>query len=95
MLLDCPGLAGFAADADCALDVADLALVVISPEPERAALAEPILRELEARGVPHAIFVNKIDKARGSIDDVLEALQPMSKPALVDAADPDQRAARR
>jgi len=83
VLLDTPGSPSFAADTACALRVADLALVVIGPEPERAALAEPILRELEASGVPHAIFVNKIDKASGSIDAVLDALQPMSKPALV------------
>jgi elongation factor G len=83
VLLDTPGSPSFAGDTACTLEVADLALVVIGPEPERAALAEPILRELEASGVPHAIFVNKIDKARGSIEAVLEALQPMSKPALV------------
>jgi elongation factor G len=83
VLLDTPGSPSFAGDTVCALEIADLALVVIGPEPERAALAEPMLRELEASGVPHAIFVNKIDKARGSIEAVLEALQPMSKPALV------------
>jgi elongation factor G len=83
VLLDAPGSIAFAAEADNALEVADLALVVVTPEPERAALAEPILRELEARGVPHAIFVNKIDKARGTIGDLLEALQPASNAALV------------
>ncbi|HYD24608.1 MAG TPA: elongation factor G [Croceibacterium sp.] len=83
VLLDAPGSVGFAAETECALDVADLALLVITPEPERAALAEPALRELEARGVPHAIFVNKIDKARGTLEELLEALQPMSAAALV------------
>jgi elongation factor G len=83
VLLDAPGSVGFAAETDCALDVADLALLVITPEPERAALAEPCLRELEARGIPHAIFVNKIDKARGTLEELLEALQPMSSAALV------------
>ena len=61
VLLDCPGSVGFSADGDCALEVADLALVVITPEAERAALAEPVLRELEARGVPHIVFINKIE----------------------------------
>ena len=84
VLLDCPGSIGFAADGDCALDVADLALVVITPEADRAALAEPVLRELEDRGVPHIVFINKIDKARGSIDDLLEALQPLSVAPVVD-----------
>ncbi len=84
VLLDCPGSIGFVADADCALEIADMALVVITPEAERAALAEPVLRDLEARGVPHIIFINKIDKARGSIDELLEALKPLSLAPVVD-----------
>jgi elongation factor G len=88
VLLDTPGSAGFAAEADCALDIADLALVVIPPEPERAPLAEPILRELESRGIPHVLFVNKIDKARGTLDELLEALQPLSAATLVARAMP-------
>ena len=83
VILDAPGSIAFAAETDGALDVADLALVVISPEPDRATLAEPVLRQLEARGVPHAIFVNKMDKARGTIEELLEALQPLSNAALV------------
>jgi elongation factor G len=84
VLLDCPGSIAFAADADCALEVVDLALVVITPEAERAALAEPVLRELEERGVPHIVFINKIDKARGGIDELLEALTPLSVAPVVD-----------
>lgn len=84
VLLDCPGSIAFAGDTDCALEVADLALVVITPEAERAALAEPVLRELEERGVPHIVFINKIDKARGGIDALLEALTPLSVAAVVD-----------
>jgi elongation factor G len=84
VLLDCPGSIAFAADTDCALEVADLALVVITPEAERAALAEPVLRELEDRGVPHIVFINKIDKARGGINALLEALKPLSVAPVVD-----------
>ena len=82
-LIDAPGSAGFAADAERALALADLALVVIDPDPARAALVEPTLRRLEALGLPHAIFVNKIDQARGSIEDLLATLQPLSHAALV------------
>ncbi len=91
ILLDAPGSVGFGAEADCALDIADLALVVIPPEPERAPLAEPLLREIEARGVPHAIFVNKIDKAPGTIEQLLEALEPLSSAALVARQIPDRQ----
>jgi len=83
VLLDCPGAVGLAAENDCALAVADLALVVVPPEPDRAGLAEPLLRELDARGIPHLIFVNRIDKARGSVQALLEALQPLSREPLV------------
>lgn len=83
VLLDAPGSPGFSADADLALTVADLALVVIDPDPARAALAEPVLRRLEALDMPHALFVNKIDQARSSIQDLLEALQPLSDVAFV------------
>jgi elongation factor G len=82
-LIDCPGSVGFAADGAMAMAAADLAIVVVDPDPHRALLAEPTLRQLEALGVPHAIFVNKIDQARGSIHDLLEALQPMSASPLI------------
>lgn len=82
-IVDAPGAPGFAPDAMLAVAAADLAVVVIDPDPARAALAEPALRQLEALGVPHTIFVNKIESARGRIRDLLEALQPMSaKPIL-------------
>ncbi len=82
-LIDCPGSVGFEADGAYGIAVADLALVVVDPEPDRTLLAEPTLRRLEKLGIPHMIFVNKIDQARGSIQDVLEALQPMSASPLI------------
>ena len=82
-LIDCPGSVGFAADGGCGIAAADLAVVVIDPDPARAHLAEPTLRQLETLGVPHMIFVNKIDQARGSIHALLEALQPMSASPLI------------
>ena len=82
-LIDTPGGLGFAADGLAALPSADLAIVVVDPDPLRAALAEPFLRRIDELGLPHAIFVNKIDNARaGSVREVLEALQPMSREPL-------------
>ena len=60
-----------------------MALVVIDPDPGRAALAEPMLRRLDELGVPHAIFVNKIESAQaGAIRSLLGELQPMSREPL-------------
>jgi elongation factor G len=82
-VVDTPGSVGFSADGAFAVAAADLAIVVVDPDTDRAILAEPALRQLEALGVPHLIFVNKIDQARGSIQGLLEALQPMSASPLV------------
>jgi elongation factor G len=82
-IVDSPGSVGFSADGVLAIAASDLAIVVVDSDPNRAILAEPALRQLETLGVPHLIFVNKIDQARGRIRDLLEALQPMSSSPLV------------
>ncbi|RST30975.1 elongation factor G [Sphingomonas ginkgonis] len=82
-LIDVPGATGFAADGARALAVADLAIVVVDADPARAPLAAPALRMLDELGVPHLLFVNRIDQARGQIRALLEALQPMSVSPLI------------
>lgn len=82
-VVDTPGAAGFCADGFGALASADMAVVVVDPDPNRAALAGPTLRRLDKLGVPHAIFVNRVDQARGSVHDLLTALQPLSAEPLL------------
>jgi elongation factor G len=82
-LVDAPGSVGFAADATRAVALADVAIVVVDPDPARAALAAPALRMLDEQGIPHLIFVNRIDQAHGRIRDLLSALQPMSVSPLI------------
>ncbi|MEO8115359.1 MAG: elongation factor G, partial [Phenylobacterium sp.] len=82
-VVDCPGSREFCADIDAALPAVDLAIVVAEPDPGKAALLQPTLRELERLGVPHALFINKMDQARGSLPELLEALAPVSSAPLV------------
>jgi elongation factor G len=82
-LIDCPGSVGFAADGLRGLAVADLAIVVVDPDPARAPLAAPALRALDEQGIPHLIFVNRIDQAHGRIRDLLSSLQPVSVSPLI------------
>ncbi|MDE2404376.1 MAG: elongation factor G [Sphingomonadales bacterium] len=82
-LVDIPGGPGFAADGYAALTACDMAVVVVDAVPERAALAEPMLRRLDALGVPHVVFVNKIENARaGAVHDLVATLQPLSREPL-------------
>jgi elongation factor G len=82
-ILDAPGSVGFAADGARALAIADVAIVVVDPDPARAPLAAPALRALDELGIPHLIFVNRIDQAHGRVRDLLSALQPMSVSPLI------------
>jgi elongation factor G len=82
-VLDCPGSVGFAADGARALAIADVAIVVVDPDPARAPHAAPALRALDELGIPHLIFVNRIDQAHGRVRDLLSALQPMSVSPLI------------
>src|SRR5215217_3142022 len=82
-IIDIPGSVGFAADGARALAMADAAIVVVDPDPARAPLAAPSLRALDELGIPHLIFVNRIDQAHGRIRDLLTALQPTSVSPLI------------
>jgi len=76
--LDCPGSMEFAQSATDALMAADAAVVVASPDPDQAVLAAPWLRLAESCGVPHLMFVNKMDECRAAARDIVSALQAYS-----------------
>jgi elongation factor G len=82
-VIDFPGSVEFSADGDYAIPALDLALVVVDPDPGKALLLQPYLKALERAGVPHALFINKIDQARVQIQDLIAALQPGSRLPLV------------
>ncbi|THD79266.1 MAG: elongation factor G [Phenylobacterium sp.] len=82
-VVDCPGSLEFCADVDRALPAVDLAVVVAEPDPAKAALLQPTLRELERLGIPRALFINKMDQARGTLAGLLEALAAVSGAPLV------------
>jgi elongation factor G len=82
-MLDCPGSVEFSYDAGCALAVADLAVVVCEPVPERAANLGPLFRRLEEAGTPSLVFINKLDTLAGTVRDTLDALQAQTRRKLV------------
>ena len=82
-ILDCPGSVEFAYEAEAALAVVDLAVVVCEPTPQKALSVGPLLAELDAQRVPHIMFINKIDTLEGRVADTLAALQAYSRAPLV------------
>ena len=62
-VVDTPGYADFAGDVDAALDVADLAVLVVSAvEGVEVADRGGVAPRCAARGLPRLVFVNKEDK---------------------------------
>jgi elongation factor G len=82
-IVDCPGSIEFSYETSAALTAVDIAVVVCEPAPERALTVAPILKELDERGIPHLLFVNKVDTLAGRVRDTLAALQEFSKYPLV------------
>jgi len=82
-ILDCPGSIEFAHETEAALAMADIAVVVCEPVPSRALTVAPLLKTLADQGIPHIVFINKIDTLEGSIADTLAALQSYARSPLV------------
>ena len=81
--LDCPGSIEFQQDGFHALMVADVAVVVVEPEPTRAVMVAPMLKFLDQRQIPHLIFINKVESGEPRLRETLEALQSISERPLV------------
>ncbi|WP_420022870.1 elongation factor G [Cereibacter azotoformans] len=82
-LIDCPGSVELTHDAQCAMMVADIVVVVAEPMPERAVTLSPILRFLDDRNIPHLVYVNKMDLPEATVRGTFEALQAVSARPLV------------
>src|SRR4030095_3767978 len=82
-LLDCPGSIEFQADAAHALTACDAAVVVCEPDEKKVPALQLILKQLEDRGIPHFLFINKIDRAEARVRDIVPMLQPASTKPLV------------
>jgi elongation factor G len=81
--LDCPGSIEFQADAADVLTACDAAVVVCEPDEKKVPGLQLILKQLEDRGIPHFLFINKIDKAEARVRDIVPMLQPASSKPLV------------
>ena len=82
-ILDCPGSIEFLQETSNVLPGVDAAIVVCEPEAHKAAMLQPYLKRLADLGIPHALFVNKIDKATGGLRDLLATLQEVAPKPLV------------
>jgi elongation factor G len=81
--IDCPGSIEFQYESAAALTACDAAVVVCEPDPKRVPALQLILKQLEDRGIPHFLFLNKIDSFQTPVREIIPLLQPASAKPLV------------
>jgi elongation factor G len=81
--IDCPGSLEFAEEQRHVLPVADAAIVVAEADPRKLAALQLVLRAVEDAGVPHLLFLNKIDASSGNLRETLAMLQSVSRTPLL------------
>jgi elongation factor G len=81
--IDCPGSIELGHEAQTALMVADIAIVVLEPILDRALMLAPMFKFLDDHEIPHILFLNKIDQGEPRIRDIMAALQAISARPLV------------
>lgn len=81
--IDCPGSVEFTHEGTLALPACDMAVVVCEADPKRVAALQVILKHLEETGIPHLLFLNKIDASQTPVRDIVPSLQPASAKPLV------------
>jgi elongation factor G len=74
-LLDCPGYADFAGEAEAALREADLVVFVVSAVDGVEVQTNLMWRVAAELNLPRMVFVNKLDRERASFTRTLEQLQ--------------------
>jgi elongation factor G len=81
--LDCPGSVEFIHEALAAVLGCDAAVVVVEPLLERMVAVAPLLQFLDANGIPHLVFVNKMDRSEVRYRDLLQSLRELSSRPVV------------
>ena len=85
--LDCPGSVELIHETRAALMVADVAVVVVEPIPEKALPLAPLFKFLDDNAIPHVLFINKVDNlataGEARISEVMQAFQAVSSRPLV------------
>jgi elongation factor G len=82
-ILDCPGSIEFAFEAEPVIAGVDLAVVVAEADEKKVPALQVMLKALEDKGIPHLLFLNKVEKIAGGVRETLATLQKASSVPLV------------
>ncbi|MCB2108660.1 MAG: elongation factor G [Rhodobacteraceae bacterium] len=83
IVIDCPGAVDLIHESHQGAMIADAAVVVVDPDPNKMLALGPVLRFLDEHKIPHILFINKMDVIQGSVGELLTAAQAQSGRPLV------------
>ena len=92
-LIDTPGHTDFAGEAERALSVMDLAVLVVSAVEGVQAHTRTLWKLLEGSGIPVVLFVNKMDRFTGSRERLAQSLGVLSDRIVDFSSDPMEKIA--
>jgi elongation factor G len=81
--LDCPGSIEFAQETYSALVGAGTAIIVCEADVSRVLTLAPLFKFLDDWEIPHLVLINKMDRAKQSFGEVLQALKNVSSRPLI------------
>ena len=81
--LDNPGSVELIGESYCSLSVADAAIVVCEPGTDKVLAVTRLLLDLDEKGIPYTIFINKIDGTEPNVKKTFDALQGLTERPLV------------
>ena len=81
--LDTPGSVELIRETHVNLSIADAAIVVCEPGTEKVFAVTRLLLDLDEKGIPYIIFINKIDNTETKIKETFDALQGLTERPLV------------
>jgi len=81
--LDSPGSVELIQETNGSLAIADAAVVVCEPGGDKALAVTRTLLDLDERGIPYIIFINKIDGTEPHVKETFDALQSLTDRPLV------------
>ena len=81
--LDTPGSVELIQETHVNLSIADAAIVVCEPGAAKVFAVTRLLLDLDEKGIPYIIFINKIDNTETKIKETFDALQGLTERPLV------------
>ncbi len=81
--LDTPGSVELIRETHVNLSIADAAIVVCEPGAAKVFAVTRLLLDLDEKGIPYIIFINKIDNTETKIKETFDALQDLTERPLV------------